>query len=97
MLMGEWFAAALLAALVMLGTAGGTLDRLVKVGDGLQFPEGPAYDGKGNVVVSNCNADYVTRFDAEGKATILYKAAADSFTFQKTNGMTYYKDGSLFV
>src|SRR5581483_7240379 len=94
---GVMFAAVLLTAFALTGKAAGTLERLVKVGDGLQFPEGPAYDGKGNVVVSNCSADYVTRFDAQGHATVLYKAAADSFTFQKTNGMTYYKDGSLFV
>jgi gluconolactonase len=91
------FAAVLLTAFALTGKAAGTLERLVKVGDGLKFPEGPAYDGKGNVVVSNCSADYVTQFDAEGHATVLYKAASDSFTFQKTNGMTYYKDGSLFV
>ena len=69
----------------------------VKVGDGLKAPEGPAYDGQGNVVVSNTGADYVTRFDAEGHAEILWKASASAFTFQKTNGMTYYRDGSLFV
>jgi gluconolactonase len=69
----------------------------VKVGEGLKAPEGPAYDGLGNVVVSNTGSDYVTRFDARGKAEILWRASSSAFTFQKTNGMTYYRDGSLFV
>ena len=68
----------------------------VKVADGLKFPEGPAYDGKGHVDVSNCNADFVTRFDtATGKASVLYRASPEGF--QKTNGMTYRRDGSLIV
>jgi gluconolactonase len=74
-----------------------TLYEPVKVGDGLKAPEGPAYDGLGRVVVSNTGADYVTRFDAQGKAEILWRASSSTFTFQKTNGMTYYRDGSLFV
>jgi gluconolactonase len=69
----------------------------IKVGDGLKAPEGPAYDGLGNVVVSNTGADYVTRFDEQGKAEVLWRASSTAFTFQKTNGMTYYRDGSLFV
>lgn len=69
----------------------------VKVGEGLKAPEGPAYDGLGNVAVSNTGGDYVTRFDAQGKAEVLWRASSSAFTFQKTNGMTYYRDGSLFV
>src|SRR4051812_27090085 len=74
-----------------------TLYEPIKVGDGLKAPEGPAYDGLGNVAVSNTGADYVTRFDAQGKAEVLWRASSSTFTFQKTNGMTYYHDGSLFV
>jgi gluconolactonase len=69
----------------------------VKVGDGLKAPEGPAYDGLGHVAISNTGADYVTRFDAQGKAEVLWRSSASIFTFQKTNGMTYSRDGSLFV
>ncbi len=68
----------------------------IKVADGFAFPEGPAYDGKGNVFVSNCNADYVSKLDVSGKS-LAFKHADDRFTFEKTNGMTFYQDGSLFV
>ena len=84
---------------LMFGGGGNAMseqdDGLIKVGDGLKFPEGPAYDGLGNVAVSNCDADYITRFDARGEAQVLWKSSAEGF--QKTNGMTYYGDGSLFA
>lgn len=68
-----------------------------RVGDGLIFPEGPAYDGRGNVAVSNCDADYVTQFDAAGQARVLWRADEKQWTFQRTNGMAYFEDGSLFA
>lgn len=68
----------------------------VLAADGFQFPEGPAYDGKGNVFVSNCNSDYIGKLDAAGRA-IQFKAASDRFTFEKTNGLTFFEDGSLFA
>ena len=73
---------------------------LVKVAGDLQFPEGPAYDGKGNIYCSNCNADYITKVTAAGQISVPYRATKDGdtpFTFKKTNGMTFYSDGSLFV
>lgn len=73
---------------------------LVCVASGLEFPEGPAYDGKGSVYCSNNNADYIVRVDADGRASVAYRAnasGAEPFTFQKANGMTFYRDGSLFV
>ena len=45
-------------------------DEVVKVGGGLDFPEGPSYDGKGHVAVSNCHLDYVTQFGAAGTARL---------------------------
>lgn len=89
----------LILALCSVSAAGdhGKLYEPVKVGDGLKSPEGPAYDGQGNVVVSNTSADYVTRFDEHGRAEVLWRASSSAYTFQKTNGMTYYRDGSLFA
>lgn len=55
-----------------------------RVGDGLHFPEGPAYDGRGNIAVSNCDADYVTQFDAAGNARVLWRADEKQWTFQRT-------------
>lgn len=66
----------------------------------LKFPEGPAYDGRGTIYCSNCDEDYITKLDAEGNISVPYRAAPEgdaTFTFKKTNGMTFYKDGSLFA
>ncbi len=69
----------------------------VKVWTGLNFPEGPAYDGRGSVVVSNCYGGYIARFDEKGRMDTAYKASAAGSLLQKTNGTTYFRDGSLFV
>ena len=68
----------------------------VLASDGLQLPAGPAYDGKGNVFVSNAGSDYIAKLDASGRA-IQFKAATDRFTFEKTKGLTFYEDGTLFA
>ena len=73
------------------------MPELIKMGEGIKFAEGPAYDGKGNLYVSNCDADYITRFDAEGKAEVVFPHTEDRFTYEKTNGMTFAQDGSLFA
>lgn len=70
-----------------------------KVAGGLAFPEGPAYDGRGNVVVSNCSGPYLTKIDRAGRAA-LYLRGRDRdrpFTFHKPNGSTFFRDGSQFV
>jgi gluconolactonase len=106
-------AALLLFALVGAGAAAGsahygkdtarhmeTEPGLIKVAGDLKFPEGPAYDGKGSIFVSNCDSDYITQVTLDDKVSISHKANPEGqkpFTFQKTNGMTFYKDGSLFV
>lgn len=72
----------------------------VLVAEGLEFPEGPAWDGRGHVYVSNCHADYITRINLDGKVVRRWMTASggdEPFTFQKTNGMRFYRDGSLFV
>ncbi len=73
-----------------------TLYQPVVVAEGFAFPEGPAYDGKGNLAVSNCNSDHIDKVSAEGRA-ILFKADLNKFTFEKSNGLTYHEDGSLYA
>ncbi len=68
----------------------------VKVADGLKFPEGPAWDGRGNVYVSNCDIDAITRVnDATGKAQIAYRGTPNGIKL--TNGLTFDRAGSLFA
>lgn len=68
-----------------------------KVGEGLKFAEGPAWDGRGHIYVSNCDADpgIVTKFDETGNSSIAFTGSAK--TFQKTNGMTVGQDGSIYA
>ena len=67
-----------------------------RIATGLSFPEGPAYDGKGNLYVSNCNADYVTLLRG-GESSVAFRRSETEFTFEKTNGMAFFEDGSLFA
>ena len=71
----------------------------VRVASDLVFPEGPAYDGKDAIYVSNCNSDYITKVSLKGEVSVPYRASAgdEPFTFKKSNGMTFYKDGSLWI
>ncbi len=67
---------------------------------GLQFPEGPASDGKGSIYCSNCSADYITRLLPDGQVDIPYRAnrsETGAFTFHKANGMIFHEDGSLWL
>ena len=68
---------------------------LCTVLDGLNFPEGPAWDGK-ILYASNCHGDWISRVAADTQRIFL-RAQPQPFTFEKTNGMTVYRDGSLFA
>ncbi|HEX9975030.1 MAG TPA: SMP-30/gluconolactonase/LRE family protein [bacterium] len=67
-----------------------------KVASELNFPEGPAWDGHGTLYVSNCYGNWITKINNEGPGIFL-TASEDPFTFQKTNGLTVFRDGSLFA
>jgi len=71
--------------------------QVTKVAEGIRFPEGPAWDGRGNVYVSNCDADpgVVTRVDDKGNASVAFTGSEK--TFLKTNGMTFHESGSIFA
>jgi len=68
----------------------------IKVIDGLDFPEGPAWDGQETLYVSNCHGGWITKITSKG-AEVFLRASESPFTFEKTNGLTVYKDGSLFA
>ena len=75
-------------------------NKVAKVCAGLRFPEGPAWDGKGHLIVSNCQADYITRVSLDGKIDQKWMTASagdQPFTWKGTNGMTYGRDGSFYV
>ena len=58
-----------------------------KVAGGLEFPEGPVQDGKGNIFFSNCNGGWIGRYGKSGLDTFL---TAGKKTFQKTNGLAIF-------
>ena len=69
---------------------------LLKIADKLRSPEGPAWNGKDTLYVSNCGGDWITKVGPQG-AEVFLRSSTDPFTFEKTNGMTVYRDGSLFA
>ena len=37
-------------------------EKWIKVADGLDFPEGPAYDGKSSIFLSNCYGGWIAKY-----------------------------------
>ncbi len=69
---------------------------LKKIAENFAFPEGPAYDGKGNIVLSNCNGNTINKVGKEGNA-VLFTSDPKKFTFEKSNGLTYGDEGWLYA
>ncbi len=67
-----------------------------KVVDGLNFPEGPAWDGNGNLFVSSCYGGFITKITNGGAHTFL-SASENPFTLKQTNGLTVGRDGYLYA
>ncbi len=66
-----------------------------KIVGGLNFPEGPAWDGKSTLYFSNCYGGWITKW-INGRADTFLTASSSPFTFDKTNGMTFH-EGHLFA
>jgi gluconolactonase len=64
--------------------------------DSMNFPEGPAWDGKGSVYVSSCYGGWITKI-INDKHSVFLSSTRDSNTIKQTNGLTVNKDGSLFA
>ncbi len=67
-----------------------------KVTDGLNFPEGPAWNGKASLFVSNCYGGWISKISIDSHSVFL-RADDASHPFDKTNGLTFSQDGSLFA
>jgi len=66
----------------------------IKVADGFNFPEGPAWDNDGTLYLSNCYGDWLPKIQ-NGKIDTLV-TASDS-TINKTNGLLVLKNGDLLA
>lgn len=71
-------------------------EKWIKVADELNFPEGPAFDGKSSIYLSNCYGGWITRYSEGVKDTFISKAD-DSLLIEKTNGLTFGLDGNLYI
>jgi gluconolactonase len=71
-------------------------EKWVKVLDNLNFPEGPAWDGKEYLYLSNCYGSWITRFDGNKFDTLAAKTN-DSLSIEKTNGLAIGKDGYIYA
>lgn len=67
-----------------------------KVIDGLEFPEGPAWDGKETLYFSDCTGMAIYKVTPKG-AGVFLKGSTDPFTFEKTNGLTVSSDGYIYA
>lgn len=66
------------------------------VASGCDFPEGPAWDGDSILYSSNCNSDWITRISGDRVDTFVVKPT-QSINFGKTNGLTVFRDGSIYA
>lgn len=63
----------------------------IKVADGLNFPEGPAFDGKSSIYISNCYGGWITKY-SYGKIDTFSKKNDDLYSIEKTNGLSFSND-----
>jgi gluconolactonase len=66
---------------------------LKKIAGDLNFPEGPAWDGKGNLYVSSCYGGYIMKISKNGNEKFI---DSSSSIMKQTNGLTFGKDGNLY-
>jgi gluconolactonase len=71
-------------------------EKWIKVADGLNFPEGPAYDGKSSIFLSNCYGGWITKY-YDGVIDTFISKLDDSLLIEKTNGLAFGNDGFLYV
>lgn len=71
-------------------------NNFIKVLDGLDFPEGPAWDGNEILFLSNCYGGFITKLQ-NNKGSVFLRASDEPFTFNKTNGMAFGPDGLLYA
>jgi len=73
-----------------------TTEKWIEVADGLNFPEGPAYDGKSSIYLSNCYGGWIAKVANNILDTFSIKTDSQ-LSIEKTNGTFFGKDGYLYV
>lgn len=68
----------------------------IKVVDGLNFPEGPAYDGYKSIYLSNCYGGWISKYYLGIIDTFLSKKS-DPLLIEKSNGLVFGKENNLYI
>ncbi|MGE5436847.1 MAG: SMP-30/gluconolactonase/LRE family protein [Syntrophothermus sp.] len=68
----------------------------IKVGENLNFPEGPAWDGEKSLYVSSCYGGFISIINSNGQTKFI-DSTQQPFKLKQTNGLTFYKDGFLYA
>lgn len=67
-----------------------------KIATNQNFPEGPAWDGKGNLYTSSCHGKWITKISKDS-AEIFLTPSENPFTINQTNGLTIGSDGNIYA
>lgn len=67
-----------------------------KLAEGLEFPEGPAWDGADTLYFSSCDGGYVSKIGPEGYAVVV-PAQNDYAFYERTNGLAVGRDGWIYA
>ena len=70
--------------------------QFIKIADDLNFPEGPAWDGKGNLFVSSCYGGYIYKISEDSSFKFI-DSTQKPFRIKQTNGLTFDQDGNIFA
>lgn len=71
-------------------------EKWVKVAEGLNFPEGPAYDGISTLYFSNCYGGWIARY-TEGLLDTFLVKNNNNINISKTNGLAFGNDGYVYI
>jgi gluconolactonase len=68
--------------------------QFIKIAEDLNFPEGPAWDGKGTLYVSSCYGGYVYAISGDNSGKFVDSASS---LIKQTNGLTVGNDGNIYA
>lgn len=63
----------------------------------LNFPEGPAWDGKDALYVSSCKGEFIERLNVNGGSVTALESDKYRGLWQRTNGLAFGPEGALYA
>ena len=70
--------------------------QFIKIAENLNFPEGPAWDGKNNLFVSSCYGGFIYEISGDSSFKFI-DSTQKPFRLKQTNGLTFDEDGNIFA